>query len=84
MPSNNARLNKGNTMTQVATQKMIITEVCVNAMAYLRKGQTIKARQERSKARWVETLVQKGYTQSEAGMIWQDAYDVAMLELKAV
>lgn len=62
---------------------MIVTEVCVNACAYLRKGQTIKARQAKSEARWIETLKIKGYTQKEAEQIWQDAYDVAMLELNA-
>lgn len=70
-------------MTQVATQQMIVTEVCVNACAYLRKGQTIKARQANNKARWTETLTSRGYTQKEAEQIWQDAYDVAMLELKS-
>lgn len=69
-------------MSQQKIQEFIVNEIKVNHLAGLKKGQTIAARDERSKFKWGAFLCERGYTGQEAEAIVKDAYDVAILELR--
>jgi len=71
-------------MSQIKIQEYIITEVKVNHCAAFKRGQTLKARDEASKARWTKFLIAHGYSATDAEIIYGDAYDMAILELAAV
>lgn len=71
-------------MSQIKIQEYIIAEIKVNHCAHLRKGQTIKARDERSNAKWVKLMTDRGYTSLAATEIYQQAHDMALLELNAI
>ena len=70
-------------MSQVKIQEFIISEVTVSQLACVKKGNTIKARIERCKAKWVQFMVDRGYTVANAEVVFKDAYDMAILELNA-
>ncbi|UZV40305.1 hypothetical protein [Pseudomonas phage vB-PaeM-YQ78] len=70
-------------MSQIKIQEYIVAEIKVNHCAHLRKGQTIQARDDRSSEKWVAFMVERGYSASEAAILFKDAHDVAMLELAA-
>lgn len=70
-------------MSQIQIQQFIMSETKVNHLAKCKKGQTIAARDERSKAKWTRFVVERGYTQTEAATIYKDAFDMALLELSA-
>lgn len=70
-------------MSQIKIQEFIIAEIKVNHSAHLRKGQSIKARDDRSNDKWVGFLMERGYSSLEAAEVYRDAHDVAVLELNA-
>jgi SOS response regulatory protein OraA/RecX len=68
-------------MSQIKIQEFIVSEIKVNHLAGLKKGQTIAARDERSKFKWAAFLCERGYSATEAATIVADAHDMAILEL---
>ena len=69
-------------MSQIKIQEFIIAEVKVNHLSHLRKGQTIKARVQRSFEKWTKFLTDRGYSEWDAEVIFNDAHDMAVLELR--
>ncbi|MFJ3465902.1 hypothetical protein [Achromobacter spanius] len=70
-------------MSQVQIQQFIVQEIRVNHCAHFRKGQTIAKRDRKSKEKWTEFLIARGYSNEEAAVIFSDARDMAILELRA-
>jgi hypothetical protein len=70
-------------MSQIKIQDYIKEEIKVNHLAGLKKGQTIAARDERSEKNWVGKLVERGYGEQDAAVIFKDARDMAILELQS-
>lgn len=68
-------------MSQIKIQEFIISEIKVNHCAHLRKGQTVKARDDKSNAKWVKFMMDRGYSSIESDEIFKDARDIAVLEL---
>lgn len=70
-------------MSMLKIQEYIIQELQTNRMADFKKGQTLVKRDESSKNKWVKFLVERGYDVASAVLIFKDAQDVAILELRA-
>lgn len=68
-------------MSQQQIQEFIVQEIKVNRMSRPKKGFTIQGRDQKSLNHWVNFLVERGYTESEASIIFNDAKDMAILEL---
>lgn len=69
-------------MSQVKIQEYIVQEIKINHLAGLKKGQTIAARDEKSEQKWTRILIERGYTEWDAQVIFKDAHDMAILELR--
>jgi len=69
-------------MSQIKIQEFIIQEIKINHVAGLKKGQTIAKRDARSSEKWVRVLTERGYSEQDSAVIFKDAHDMAILELR--
>lgn len=69
-------------MSQIKIQEYIVQEVKINHLAGLKKGQTIAKRDEYSEQKWTRFLTERGYSKEEAVMLFKDAHDMAVLEMR--
>lgn len=70
-------------MSQVKIQEFIVQEAIINRMADFKKGQTLASRDASSERKWTKFLAERGYTEQEATIIFKDALDMAILEVKS-
>lgn len=70
-------------MSMIKIQEYIVQELQINRMADFKKGQTLVKRDESSKNKWVKFMAERGYSEEDAEIVFNDAKDMAILELKA-
>lgn len=70
-------------MSLIRIQEYAMGAFRVSKLAKCKKGQTIKARFEMVRAKYIAMLVERGWAESDAAIAIKDAEDMAMLELAA-
>lgn len=69
-------------MSIIKIQEYIVQEIKINRMTCLKKGQTIASRDDSSEEKWTRFMVDRGYSEWDAAVIFKDAHDMAILELR--
>lgn len=71
-------------MSLIKIQEYAMSDFKVSKLAKCKKGQTVKARFEAIRAKYVALLVNRGWLEADAAVVIKDAEDLAMLEMAAV
>jgi hypothetical protein len=70
-------------MSMIRIQEYAMGAFRVSKLAKCKKGQTIKARFEAVRVKYIGMLTERGWSEADAAIIVKDAEDMAMLELGA-